>query len=258
MKSVPAKPFELRRELLSLSHELGQEDRGLAILGEGNTSARISGATFWVKASGFNLATLSAAGLTECRIDKLLGLLDASDMDDAEIDRALLASRVSDSARKPSVEAMFHAYLLTLPGVRFVGHTHPVSVNGILCSDSAANLAHRRLFPDDIVCCGKDSVLVPYADPGLKLGQAIRRETMRYMKRRGVVPRVILIENHGLIALGSTPHAVLAATLMTEKAARVLSIASSGGRKPRFLTERQVDRIGGRPDEHHRRRILGI
>jgi len=258
MDPAPSRPASVRRQLLSLSHDLGREDRGLAILGEGNTSARLAGATFLVKASGFNMGTLTSGGLTECRFEGLLGLLEGGKADDAEVNRVLLASRVSASARKPSVEAMFHAYLLSLPGVHFVGHTHPVAVNGILCSDGAASLAHRRLFPDDIVCCGEDSVLVPYTDPGLSLARAIRSETERFIRRHGSAPRVILLQNHGLIALGATPQSVLAATLMAEKAARILTAASSGGRSPRFLSAKQVRRIGGRPDEHHRQRILGI
>ena len=66
--------------LLDLSHQLGREDRKLAILGEGNTSVRLSEQTF----------------------------------------------------------------------------------------------ASRRLFPDEIVCCGVESVFVPYTDPCLKLSQAIK------------------------------------------------------------------------------------
>ncbi|NBX60264.1 MAG: class II aldolase, partial [Opitutaceae bacterium] len=42
----------LTKQLLELSHQLGREDRALAILGEGNTSARLSADTFVVKASG--------------------------------------------------------------------------------------------------------------------------------------------------------------------------------------------------------------
>ena len=51
--------------MLALSHELGREDRRLAILGEGNVSARVSDRTFVVKASGSNLATLGNAGVSE-------------------------------------------------------------------------------------------------------------------------------------------------------------------------------------------------
>jgi len=50
----------IKGALLALFHELGREDRGLAILGEGNTSARLSTDAFLVKASGSNLATLPA------------------------------------------------------------------------------------------------------------------------------------------------------------------------------------------------------
>ncbi|MCW5549507.1 MAG: class II aldolase/adducin family protein, partial [Opitutaceae bacterium] len=64
-------PTPLAR-LLDLSHQLGREDRRLAILGEGNTSVRVSDGTFLVKASGSNLGGLTAAGVTECRFADLL------------------------------------------------------------------------------------------------------------------------------------------------------------------------------------------
>lgn len=244
-------------DLLGLSHDLGRAERHLAILGEGNTSTRGGNGRFFVKASGSNLATLDARGVTECVADKLLRLLDRTGRSDADIDAALLDARVDPKAKKPSVEAIFHAWLLTLPGVEFVGHTHPVSVNGVLCSPLAKTFAARRLFPDEIVCCGEASVFVPYTDPGLKLAQAIRRETEKFRRKHGQVPRIILLQNHGLIALGPSPAAVLAATLMADKAARILLDAAAAG-APRFLTARQVARIAGRPDEHHRRRVLGI
>jgi len=244
--------------LLALSHELGREDRGLALLGEGNTSARISADVFLVKASGSVLATLSRGALTACRFGKLTPLLGSRGMTDAAIDAALLAARVDPAARKPSVEAVFHAYLLALPGVAFVGHTHPVAVNQLLCSRHARTFARRRMFPDEIVCCGVESAFVPYTDPGLRLAQAIRRAVEAYIGRLSRPPRVILIENHGFIALGPTPEAVLSATLMGEKAARVFAGAAAAAGMPRFLAPAQVARIAGRPDEHYRQRALGI
>ena len=102
--------------LLTLSRELGREDRGLAILGEGNTSARLTEETFLVKASGSSLGTLSPADVTACRFDRLVPLLQRKGMTDAAIDAALLEARVDPTSRKPSVEAVFHAYLLSLPG----------------------------------------------------------------------------------------------------------------------------------------------
>ena len=244
--------------LLGLSHDLGREDRRLAILGEGNTSARLSAETLVVKASGANLATLAAAGTTVCRFDRLLPLLDQPALTDAAIDAALFAARVDARAKKPSVEAIFHAYLLTLPGVDFVGHTHPVSVNQLLCSRFARPFARRRTFPDEIVCCGVESVFVPYTDPGLPLARAIRAAVVAYIRRLARAPRVILLANHGFIALGATPQAVLATTLMGAKAAEIFVGAASLGGQPRFLTPAQVARIAGRPDEHYRQQALGL
>ncbi|MBC8126630.1 MAG: class II aldolase/adducin family protein [Gloeobacteraceae cyanobacterium ES-bin-144] len=244
--------------LLELSHQLGREERKLAILGEGNTSVRLSDHTFAVKASGSNLASLSATGVSECHFEKLLPLMTAGEMADTAIDEALFNSRTSPDAKKPSVEAIFHAYLLTLPGVNFVGHTHPIAVNALLCSKHARTFATRRIFPDEIVCCGVESVFVPYTDPGLKLSQAIKLAVEDYIARLSRPPRIILLENHGLVALGATPEAVLAATLMAVKAAEIFAGAAAISGDPQFLTAEQVERIAGRPDEHYRQKALGL
>ena len=80
-----------------------------------------------------------------------------------------------------------------------------------------------------------------------------------YIARLSRPPRVILLENHGLIALGATPEAVLAATLMAVKAAEIFaSAAAISGGDPQFLTAAQVERIAGRPDEHYRQKALGL
>src|SRR5271155_2620634 len=243
--------------LLRLSHELGNRQRPLAILGEGNTSARLSDQTFLVKASGSCLGSLSAKDVVECRSGILLPLLDGRGLSDADVDNTLLSSRTDANAKKPSVEALFHAWLLTLPGVEFVGHTHAPAVNGILCSPRAAEFAVRRIFPDEIVCCDVESVFVPYTDPGLKLAQAIRNRTKSFIKKYQRPPRVVLLRNHGIITLGRTTESVLAAMLMAEKAAQIwLGAAALGG--PTFLSSKQVASIAGWPDEAWRRKALKI
>jgi rhamnose utilization protein RhaD (predicted bifunctional aldolase and dehydrogenase) len=250
-------PVNLNQALIALSHELGAEHRGLAILGEGNASAKLSDETFLVKSSGSSLGTLTEADVTECRAAPLLAMLDRDDLSDKEVDDELLASRVDPSDKKPSVEALFHAYLLSLPEINFVGHTHAVHINQILCSPRAREFATKKLFPDDIVCCGPASVFVSYTDPGLRLSQIIRRETTAFMRDFGTPPRVILLENHGIITLGRSPDAVKAAMFMAEKAAKIfVGAASLGG--PRFLSAENVSRIGGRPDEHYRRNVLKL
>ncbi|HEY5043343.1 MAG TPA: class II aldolase/adducin family protein [Verrucomicrobiae bacterium] len=245
------------KALLKLSHDLANPLRPLAILGEGNTSTRLSDETFIVKASGSCLGSLSQKDLVECRSDVLLPLLDSRGMPDAEVDKTLMSARVDAKARKPSVEALFHAWLLTLPNVEFVGHTHAPAVNGILCSPRAKEFAIRRIFPDEIVCCDVESVFVAYTDPGLRLAQEIRRQAESFIKKHQRPPRVVLLQNHGIITLGKTAEAVLAAMLMAEKAAQIwLGAAALGG--PIFLTDKNVVRIAGRPDEALRRKALNL
>lgn len=245
--------------LLKLSHDLGREDRGLAMLGEGNTSCRLDADTFLVKASGSSLTHLEERQLVACRFSALLPLLKAGAMTDAEVEKALLDSRVDPTQPKPSVEAVFHAYFLSLPGIEVVGHTHPVAVNSILCAGDEASrrFAEERRFPDEIVCCGSKSVLVPYVDPGTLLAQKIMEETEKFITTENHAPRVILLQNHGLIAIGATTGSVLAATLMAEKTARIfLGAAAWGG--PVGLTSQNVARIDSRPDEHYRQRMLKL
>jgi rhamnose utilization protein RhaD (predicted bifunctional aldolase and dehydrogenase) len=244
-------------QLIWLSRELGREDRKLAILGEGNTSCRVSDQTFLVKASGCSLGSMEAGDVTECRFAPLLQLLERDGVSDEEISQTLLASRVSSSAKRPSTEAVFHAYLLSLPGVQWVGHTHPVVVNGILCSPRAADFATRRLFPDQIVCCGRQSVLAPYVDPGVPLARAIKVGVQKHQSEFGGVPRIILLTNHGLIAPASGAVGVMTATQMAVKAAEIFNLAAAHG-GPVFLEQSSVNRIESRDDEHYRRQQLGI
>ena len=246
-----------RDSLIKLSHELGREDRGWAILGEGNTSTRLDAETFLVKASGCNLGALGKEELVACRMLPLVSFLDRKSASDQEVDAALLASRVDGTAKKPSVETMFHAFLLSLPGIEFVGHTHAPAVNQILCSPRAKEFAQKRIFPDEVICCGAESLYIPYTDPGLKLARAIRSATLTYQKRNRIFPRVIVLQSHGIITIGATANAVLAAMMMAEKAATIwIGAASLGG--PTFMSREHVHRIASRRDEEVRRREMKI
>src|SRR5580765_5289011 len=71
--------------LIALSRELGRPERELAILGEGNTSADAGDGTFWVKASGSQLAMIDAGGFSQVRLASMLDLLDAPRLSDAQV-----------------------------------------------------------------------------------------------------------------------------------------------------------------------------
>jgi rhamnose utilization protein RhaD (predicted bifunctional aldolase and dehydrogenase) len=241
--------------LIALSRELGRPERELAILGEGNTSADAGDGTFWVKASGSQLATIAADGFSQVRLAPVLELIAAPSLSDEQVAAGLRDALVSPVARKPSVETFMHALCLTECAARWVAHSHPVSANQILCSRLGAEPFLHQIFPDVIVVCGKVPAVVPYADPGFALAQAIRVELRRYRQAHGHPPKLLLMANHGILALGQTAAEALNITLMVDKWAKILvGTYVLGG--PRFLAESDVARIDSRLDEHYRRQKL--
>jgi len=236
-------------ELVALSRELGAPDNHLAILAEGNTSALLDEERMLVKVSGASLHDTSTESFLEVWIDAVLALLDDNPRSEAEQEAALAACIVGGDTRlRPSVETPLHAVALRHGGARFVGHTHPTAVNAILCSRHAADLT-RALFPDQIVVCGSEPVFLPYVDPGLPLARALR-DALR--ARAGAPPRTLYLQNHGLVALGRSPHEVLAITRMAAKAASILGGALAAGGAT-FLSEEEAAAIDARRDEHYRR-----
>jgi len=242
--------------LIELSRRLGDESKEFVILGEGNTSAKISDSEFFVKASGCRLGSLASDQVVRVNSALAMKMLDDPELSNIEM-RERLKYAMTDKTAKllPSVETLFHAYLLTLPNVNFVAHTHPVSLNSILCAQGWKDAAKGRLFPDEIICCGASSVYLEYADPGVPLARAMRAEVEQYIRIHGVRPKAILMQNHGLVALGSTAKEVESITAMWDKTAKILmGTFHFGG--PNFLTDAAVDRIAGRPDEDQRRRLI--
>ncbi|MBI4556504.1 MAG: class II aldolase [Candidatus Hydrogenedentes bacterium] len=243
---------EVLEQLVELSRYLGAPSRGYAILGEGNTSARLDNDTFFIKASGTTLATIDHTGFVAVRISVVLELLDAPDAGDEDVTRVLREALVdSQEKRRPSVETMLHAILLRVPEYRFVGHTHPVYTNALLCSKVAEEAVSGRIFPDHIVSMGHKSVYVPYVDPGLPLAREVKRRFEHFVEEEGVLPKAILMQSHGLITMGELPKAVTSCTDMAEKVSQILvGTYALGG--PRFLDAKDVQRIFTRPDEHYR------
>ncbi len=244
-----------RRDLIGLSHELGREERRLVILGEGNCSASCGDGTFWVKASGGQLRTMSAAGLCRVRMDAITRMLDSGSYSDGQVRRGLQQARVDPRHPLPSVETFLHAVCLTEGGAQWVAHTHPVSVNGVLCSRVGAEPFLQPIFPDAIVVCGKVPAVVPYTDPGIPLARRVAEVVRIYRQQYGQPPKMLLIVNHGLVALGQTATEVLNITLMADKWAQILlGTFALGGPQP--LSDPDAERIDHRPDETYRRRRL--
>jgi rhamnose utilization protein RhaD (predicted bifunctional aldolase and dehydrogenase) len=243
---------DLLNELVDMSAELGAPAHDLAILGEGNASTRADGDSFWVKASGVQLGRAGRDGFVRVRFAPILEALDGPTLDDAAL-KELLKTATVEGQRLPSIETFLHALCLQQEGVRFVGHTHPSIAVGLLSGMRSRELFAGCLFPDQIVVLGPALAYVSYADPGLPLALTVKRALVEFVERQQRGPKVLLMENHGVIALGSTPQEVLNITQMLVKTCRILAYSITAG-GPRFLSPAQVERIDKRPDELARRK----
>ncbi len=244
-------------DLVALSRTLGRPESDLAILAEGNASIRYDQDHFYVKASGYSMNGIDESGFSLVRFAPILLALEGPDLGDSEV-RALLSECRQDAETmpRPSVETFMHAFLLSLPGVSVIGHTHPTPLISLLSLAGCERFATQRLFPDEVVCCGPATAFVPYADPGLPLARAIRASVQQFVVTHGSIPKTIWMQNHGLIALGKTVGEIESASLMSIKAARAWLGALSTGLPLSPLSDENINRIHSRPDEHYRQELI--
>ena len=217
-------------EILDLAHEISD----YTICGEGNVSMRKSENTFVIKASGTSLHTLSEEDLTLCNVRGV---------------------QLEPLQKKPSIETSFHAWIMrTFPEINFIAHTHPPNTTKILCSNQIHQFANRRWFPDQIVRNSIKSCVVPYAPPGEAILKLVEEHVSRFIAREGFFPKLILLQNHGIITASASKKDCAAATLMCEKSADIFVGAKLlGGVK--FLTKQEVADVDNCPNENYRRKM---
>ena len=130
------------------------------------------------------------------------------------------------------METVFHAALLRQDGVAAVAHTHPIAVNALTCSAQWPDCVNGRLFPDEAVVCGPAAALIPYMDPGVELARSIQQAASEYRQQYSQIAKQFIMQNHGLIAVGSNLDECDRITAMSVKAAKIRAAAlASGGIK---------------------------
>ncbi len=214
--------------------ELAREISDYTICGEGNVSMRKSENTFVIKASGTSLHTLSDDDLTLCNVRGV---------------------QIELLKKKPSIETSFHAWIMrTFPDINFIAHTHPPNTTKILCSNQLYQFANRRWFPDQIVRNGTKSCVVPYAPPGEAILKLVEEHVSKFIDREGFFPKLILLQNHGIITASASKKDCAAATLMCEKSADIFIGAKLLG-EVNFLTRKEVADVDTCPNENYRRNM---
>ncbi len=183
-------------DLIEISRFYGEQPE-YVIAGGGNTSWK-NDHYLYIKASGVGLAGIDENGfciLDRSKLERMNDMELSADQDKREeqVKNALLESRVNpESGLRPSVETSLH----NLFSYRFVVHTHPTLINGLMASRDAEQRT-RELF-------GDEALYIPYSDPGFILFSVIRSRILDYRKASGSDPRLVFIQNHGIFVAADT------------------------------------------------------
>jgi rhamnulose-1-phosphate aldolase/alcohol dehydrogenase len=195
-------------------------DRALANIGGGNTSAKEAivdhagreTRVVWVKGSGTDLATISAAGFAGLRLDELLPLRDRAEMDDATMVEYLRRCALSPDQPRPSIETLLHAFV----PAPHVDHTHPDAVIAL-----TSNPDGRRLVKETF---GDEAVWLDYQRPGFDMSRRIALLLEAHPSARAV-----LLERHGLVTWGQSGEESYESTIeFVSRAARAIDEAAHG------------------------------
>jgi L-ribulose-5-phosphate 4-epimerase len=195
---VVAEIARLRIEVASLHRQLVRY--GLVVWTAGNISARVAGADLLViKPSGVDYDELSADNMV------------VSD----------LAGRVVEGHHRPSSDTGASAYIYRhLPDVGGVVHTHSTYATA-WASRGEAIPCVLTMMADEF---GGEIPIAPFALIGNEdIGAAVV-ETLR-----GHRSKAVLLQNHGVFAIGTTPRDAVKAAVMCEDVARSVHIARQLG-----------------------------
>jgi len=221
-------------ELIELSHAIGRHPSRMVLWDEGACAVK-SGGRLLVSRRGAYLAALTEGDMVELDAAKTAELVAL----DAVTDDAMEEVQTGTGTLKPSLDAILFAFLLGLDDNKFAVHVQPVEINQIIGSPRARQFAERRTIAHEVISRGVSSALVSYADPGLPLAKEVKRKLALWRDRYKMMPKLILIQNHGMVVLGKSHEEILRTTEMMMKSAEIfIGAAVMGG--PAFLTPDNV------------------
>lgn len=188
-KKYAGDPVQLR---VYSSRLLGRE-QSLVLHGGGNTSVKVEEADLfgekeeilYIKGSGWDLATIEAAGFAPVKLNVLKRMAELEQLNDVEMVRAQRAAMINPDAPNPSVEAILHAII----PFKYVSHTHADAVVTISNTEKGEEKI-RQIY-------GQRILIVPYAMPGFILAKKVYELTrdMDWNQCEGII-----LLNHGVFA----------------------------------------------------------
>lgn len=233
--------FSPTHELVALANRLGNHPARLALWNEGTVAAALPGGVIATTTAHASLAGLTLQDLVEYDRAKVQTLNTQEEVTEEELEDARAHGCEKNDAA-PCADLFPYAELFAFEGVQFAAHTQPIPINQIICSPRARQFADRRNFPYEITSYGAASLLVPFAPPGPAMAKELKRKIALWQDRYKGTPKVILLQNHGMITLGESVEEVMMLTEMSLKYAEIfLGAAMMGG--PEFLKPTHVSLI---------------
>ncbi len=184
------------KDLIEISRFYGQK-KEYVIAGGGNTSYK-NDKQLWIKASGVSLGEIDENGfciLDRKKLNEIPNQQFSTDatMREEEVKNALLNSRVNpESGLRPSVETSLHNLFET----SFVVHTHSTLVNGLMCSNQAAEKT-LEIF-------GEEILFIPNTNAGYTLFVVVSNEIEKYKTKFNKEPQIVLLQNHGIFVAANS------------------------------------------------------
>lgn len=168
----------------------------------------------WVKASGYDMKTITAEGFAPLRLDELALLRGRKAMSDEDMVSYQMRCLLDPKAAKPSIETLLHAWV----PAPHVYHTHADAVAGFTCTPDSRERT-LRVF-------GGDVLWVPYVRPGFDLARSVAAEVEKNPKAK-----MLILDKHGALTWGEEAQAAYEAMLrLTREALRYQAAAARPGR----------------------------
>jgi len=189
--------LEAMKALIDVSNRYGRQS-DYVIAGGGNTSYK-NAQVLAVKGSGQALANIKDSGFVRMDRAALAAVWTktfpaATDEREKQVLECLMAARlVGEEHKRPSVETLLHDLL----PFAYVVHTHPTLVNALTCGQEG-KAAFDRLF-------ATEAVWIPLVDPGYILANVVKQALEAFQTKHGQVPKIIFMQNHGIVVAGDTP-----------------------------------------------------
>jgi len=187
------KEFGSGLALRTYSSRLIGLEKSLVLHGGGNTSVKtvftdITGENInaiFVKASGFDLASIPPDGHPGMDLEKLRRLYDLPELSDSLMENACRTSLFKADAATPSIETLLHAFI----PAKYIDHTHADAILALTNQTGGKKIIR--------VALGDEVLILDYVHPGFQLAQAAAGA----LAARPAVQGMVLMK-HGLITWG--------------------------------------------------------